>query len=61
METESFLGPAVVQIPRAIPSDGKRKKRGGKENNCCRISSAVLGILLLMAGLASFLVVRALR
>ena len=61
METERFLRPAIITArpPRAADqtSDGGGKKRGAKDCNCCRASSAVLGVVLLMAGLAAFLVV----
>ena len=60
METESFLRPAITPRPRADDhhsDDGKKSERGGRNCDCCRASSAVLGGVLLMAGLAAFLVV----
>ena len=58
METERFLRPAITPRPRTDPSYGKKKKkRGGKDGNCCRVTSAVIGVVLFMAGLATLLVV----
>ena len=54
METDSFLRPAIT--PRPLEDQKKKKRSFNKDCNCCRASSAVLGALLLMAGLASFLV-----